>query len=361
MHENLIEKLYQEFSVHGFISEDRIFDVLDENGVSLLQVDYICDQLLSRGVIIRDESPAVDEDEDEYDRSNTDYDAIYAEILEIDEDLRELVEYVKEIQAPQHRECHNLIGQAKLGNAYARNRIFEMYMRVALKQALGFAKKYKLPLSDTIQDGLSGLHIAIDKFEIGRQDNFSTYFPFWVRQQIMREAQTLNPSVYFPVHVKDKLFAIYDNMDMYYGEYGEPEEPGDELLISIAEELECDMATARKLFDYLIPFESLEQLLEDEDTEILFSDNGFFAADMLEMVQEREEAGILHEQLNKLNPREKEVMELRYGIGIDRAMTLEEVGISFDVTRERVRQIEAKSLRKLRRRFGIKEKEKNED
>ena len=212
MHEGIIEKLYLEYTVHGFISEDHIFDVLEENGISLFDVEYICDHLLSKGVIIRDDA-LTDDEEDEYDRSNVDYEEVFSEVLEIDDTFTDFIEYIRGIKPPQHREWMNLMPQVKLKNAYARNRIFEMYMKVAVRIALVHAKRYHLPLDETIQNAMMGLHVSIDKYETARQENFASYFPLWVRQFIMRDAPTLNPSVYFPIHIKDKLFAIYDNME----------------------------------------------------------------------------------------------------------------------------------------------------
>lgn len=360
MHEGIIEKLYQEYTVHGFISEDHIFDVLEENGISLFDVEYICDHLLSKGVIIRDDAP-VDEDEEEYDRSNIDYEEVFREVLEIDDTFTDFIEYIRGIKSPQHREWMNLMPQVKLNNTYARNRIFEMYMKVAVRIALVHSKRYQLPLDETIQNAMMGLHISIDKYENARQENFATYFPLWVRQYIMRDAQTLNPSVYFPTHVKEKLFAIYDNMEDYFGEVEDRTEPGIELLQSIATELECSLDEARQLFDYLVPFESIEELMENEENEILFSDDGVGHENMVAKVVSGSDAYFLYEKLATLTPREQDVLCLRYGIGRDRAYTLEEVGNEFCVTRERVRQIEAKAMRKLRKRFGIKEKDSQEE
>ena len=149
---------------------------LEENRISLFDVEYICDHLLSKGVIIRDETSS-DEDDEEYDRSNIDYEEVYREILEIDDSLSDLIEYIRGIQAPQHREWRNLMPQVN-NNAFTRNRIFEMYMRVAVRIALVHAKRYQLPLDDAIQNALMGLHISIDKFETSRQENFTQYFPF---------------------------------------------------------------------------------------------------------------------------------------------------------------------------------------
>ena len=352
MHEGIIEKLYQEYTVHGFISEDHIFDVLEENGISLFDVEYICDHLLSKGVIIRDDA-LTDDEEDEYDRSNVDYEEVFSEVLEIDDTFTDFIEYIRGIKPPQHREWMNLMPQVKLKNAYARNRIFEMYMKVAVRIALVHAKRYHLPLDETIQNAMMGLHVSIDKYETARQENFASYFPLWVRQFIMRDAPTLNPSVYFPIHIKDKLFAIYDNMEDYFGDIEDRTDPGIELLQSIATELECTLVEARRLFDYLAPYESIEELSENEENELLFSDDGIGYENMISLVERNFDIDDLQIKLSKLTYREQEVLRLRYGIGYDHEYTLDEIGQKFCVTRERVRQIEAKALRKLRRGYGI--------
>lgn len=164
MHEGIIEKLYQEYTVHGFISEDYIFDVLEENRISLFDVEYICDHLLTKGVVIRNEA-LTDDEEDEYDRSNVNYEEVFSEILEIDDTFTDFIEYIRGIKPPQRREWMNLMPQVRLKNAYARNRIFEMYMKVAVRIALIHAKKYHLSLDETIQNAMMGLYVSIDKYE----------------------------------------------------------------------------------------------------------------------------------------------------------------------------------------------------
>ena len=356
MHEGIIEKLYNEYTMHGFISEDHIFDVLEENGISLFDVEYICDHLLSKGVIICDDAP-IDEEEEEYDRSNIDYEEVFREVLELDDTFTDFIEYIRGIKPPQHREWMNLMPQVKLNNAYARNRIFEMYMKVAVRIALAHSKRYQLPLDETIQSAMMGLHISIDKYETARQENFASYFPLWVRQYIMRDAQTLNPSVYFPTHIKEKLFAIYDNMEDYFGDVADQTEPGIELLESISNELECDLKEARRLFDYLIPYESVEALIEDDENETLFSDDGIENAKMISSIENKLDVVSLRDKLKTLTDREETVIRMRYGLDSGYERTLEDVGKELCITRERVRQIEVKALRKIRRRYGIKEKD----
>lgn len=351
MHEDIIEKLYHEYTVHGFISEEYIFDELEKNSVSLFDVENICDQLLSRGAIIRN-SDRIQYEEDVYDRSNIDYEKVFREVLEIDDSFFDFIEYIRGIQAPQHREWQNLMPQAKRNNMYARKRLFDMYIKVAVRIALGYAKRYKLPLDETIQSALIGLHVSIDKYDIMRQDNFSTYFPLWIRQYIIRDAQTRNPLMYFPTHMKERLFAIYDNIDAYYGYTSVTSMPEEELISSISTELECSSGEARKLFNYLIPFESIDGLLENEDNEILFSDYGRVKDKMDDKIEYDLNCEVLYLRLGLLTSREEEVLKQRYGIGCERAHTLEEVGHMFNVTRERIRQIEEKALRNLRRIYS---------
>ena len=358
MHEGIIEKLYQEYTVHGFISEDYIFDVLEENRISLFDVEYICDHLLTKGVVIRNEA-LTDDEEDEYDRSNVNYEEVFSEILEIDDTFTDFIEYIRGIKPPQRREWMNLMPQVRLKNAYARNRIFEMYMKVAVRIALIHAKKYHLSLDETIQNAMMGLYVSIDKYETARQENFASYFPLWVRQYIMRDAPTLNPSVYFPFHIKEKLFAIYDNMEDYFGDIENRTEPGTELLKSIATELECSIDDARQLFDSLAPFESIEELLENKENELLLSDDGVGYENMVASAERNFDTDVLHKKLATLTYREQEVLRLRYGIGYDHECTLDEIGQKFNITRERVRQIEAMAMRKIRRCYGIKENDKD--
>lgn len=259
---------------------------------------------MSKGVIIRDDALTGDK-EDEYDRSNVDYEEVFSEVLEIDDTFTDFIEYIRGIKPPQHREWMNLMPQVKLNNTYARNRIFEMYMRVAVRIALIHAKRYHLPLDETIQNAMLGLHVSIDKYETVRQENFASYFPLWVRQYIMRDAPTLNPSVYFPIHIKDKLFAIYDNMEDYFGDIEDRTEPGIELLQSIATELECTLVEARRLFDYLAPYESIEELSENEENELLFSDDGVGYENMVTSVESGFDIGILYKNLQLLHLEKK--------------------------------------------------------
>ncbi len=351
MCEAIVEKLFNEYIANGYISEDKVFDTLQKEGVPLFDVEYICDQLLARGVIILEENADDDENDDEQaDLSQIDYNAVYSQIAKLDEGLCDIVEYIREIHPPQRREWQNLLPQAQNGNLYARNRIFEMYMRVTARIALQYVYRYELSMADTLQDAFIGLLIAIDKFEFGKQDNFTTYFPFWVRQNIIRNAKIFNSVLYFPAQIKEKLLGVYELA--YYHQCGKCSNgmicPN--LIMEIANELGCDEKEALYYYTLLLPAKSLEILARiehDLNHDVSLLDQGFLMDSIIEKINEDEQKKFLKYRIDLLTEKEKCIIRLRYGIESERAMTLEEVGAYLNVTRERIRQIEARAIRKI--------------
>ncbi len=356
MHDAIVEKLYSEYIANGFISEDRVFDIVQAEGVPLFDIEYICDQLLARGVIIRDENNSDDDEEIELnDQTQTDYRTVYTEITNLDEGLNDLVEYIKSIQPPQRREWQNLLPQAQSGNMFARNRIFEMYMRVAAKIALQYSKRYYLPIADTLQDALYGLLLSIDKFEYGKQDHFTTYFPFWIRQVILREAQTPWANFYFPAHFKDSVFEVFEIDSAHSCSKCNWSEPCPGLINEIEHKIPCDNNQAKALWLFTRPSLCLEEIIADEiendhdNEEVPLSDKGEFEQRLVEANETNQVSYIIKSRLKHLTEREAKVINLRYGLLDGNARTLEEVGNEINVTRERVRQIEQKALRKLKK------------
>lgn len=347
--QSIIEKLYKVYKDKGFVSEDYLFEILTHAQIPLYDVDYICDQLLSMGVIIQGNLSGYineDNDDDEYDRSQTDYEAMYDEVLSIDQSLAPFLEQVRQIKPPQHREWRILLPQAKSGNQYAYQRITLMYLRNVVKIALSYHKKIRAPLSETIQEGCIGLMVAIDKYEVGRQDVFLTYFPWWVRQYILRRIPfTINPSVYFPVHVKDKLNSIYGIVLDHQCHECRENEICQNLLIEIENCLECSSNDAEQYLRYYQGYESIEEILSVSP--ITFSDNGNLEDDFLDSFCYNELKLIISKTLNILTPKQRKVLQLRFGLIDGRERTLEQVGSCFGLTRERIRQIEAKALRRL--------------
>lgn len=342
----MITKLHKVYKEKGFVTEELILNEIVESGLSLEKVDYVCDYLLSAGIIISNElNVEINDEDDIYDRSQTDYEYLFSQIIEIDEGLKPFIEEIRQIKPPQHRELQNLIPQAKNNNIFAKERIINMYLRTVVRIGLWYSDKYKVPLAETIQDGCVGLVIAFNKFEIDKQENFSQYAPWWVRQNISREAQTLNPHMYFPVHIKEKLFSIYEIVEQNFCEQNDKKHICSEFIKPVSEKLDCSLEEAEDYIGYLDTFDSIEEIVSKDENCI--SDNGSFEEQIIYNYNKKELLYTLSNILETLKEREKEIILLRFGFVDDKQWTLEEVGKKFKLTRERIRQIEAKTIRKL--------------
>lgn len=345
--QHFVELLFNIYKDKGFVSTDTVFEVLNSADMSLDAVDRICDELLSMGVIIRDD-PAdfSDDDDSEYDRGKVDYEQLYDEVLLLEPELKPLIDSLQQIQPPQHREWKMLMPQAQAGNAFAQNRLCEMYLRTVLNLSYTIAKRYSLSISDTFEEGIIGLLTAIKKFNSLDHDVFPTYFPLWVRQCIFRSIPfSPKPDAYFPVHVKDKLYSIFELVKNHYCELCDTATYCPNLVRSITETLECTPELAIQYLDYFIPTESLEQI--SEETPEAMSDQGALSRLYDEQLDANDLSYLVRQELSTLKPRERRIIYLRYGFEDGIAHTLEEVGAEYGLTRERIRQIEAKVIHKL--------------
>jgi RNA polymerase primary sigma factor len=211
---------------------------------------------------------------------------------------------------------------------------------------VSIAKRYvgnDVPFLDLIQEGNLGLIHAVEKFEYQRGFRFSTYATWWIRQTITRALADQGRTIRVPVYLTDRIRKMYRTFYQLEQSLGRPPE-----IDELAEALETEPDKVRWMFKVSRPPVSLESPVGDEETELGMLVEDEHTPSPAQMVYYQ----MLREQINQvlatLSPREARILRLRYGLDCDRPYTLEEVGRKFGLTRERIRQIEGKALRRLR-------------
>ena len=346
----------------GYLTFDDIMDTTDSFDLSLSDVDRVSEAIQIREIIVYEESPEDNYQEELDDYSRVNYDEIFREIINTSEELRYLVDKVRELPPPQYKEISQLTMQNYHGNTYARERLILLHLRVVLKIALSMSKQYELNIVDAISCGIIGLITAVDRFDPNGFSAFQSYASLWITQHIQRECNPIWFEHYFPVHYKNDMLDILSKFEDKYGDfyYVTSKKELDTFLCEYSSELKHP---DDKVTDYLNKLwcERYEHYYIDD---VYFSDdekdknNSYasekpFSEEMLSYGIEKETdlyflKEYIREVLWELTEREEKVLALRYGLydGIDR--TLEHVGMEFNVTRERIRQIEAKAIKKLK-------------
>jgi len=243
-------------------------------------------------------------------------------------------------------EIKDIYRRMSIGEAKARRAKKEM-VEANLRLVISIAKKYTnrgLQFLDLIQEGNIGLMKAVDKFEYRRGYKFSTYATWWIRQAITRSIADQARTIRIPVHMIETINKMNRISRQILQETGQEPDPA-----TLAQKMEMPEEKIRKILKISKEPISMETPIGDDDDSHLgdfIEDQSTLAPNDAAMYASLRE--VTKEVLDTLTPREAKVLRMRFGIEMNTDHTLEEVGKQFDVTRERIRQIEAKALRKLR-------------
>ena len=333
------EYLYQLSSKKGFLTEQEIEKCCDENDVDFFDIDKIMQFLIDRKVLIQDEAPVNDIEDEGYDRAQVDYDEIYKEILKRYPEQNYLIAELKKTLPPQRNEWQTLVPQAKNGNMFARNRIISMYSRNLFRSAYNFSISFGSDINNSFEDAVEGLIKALNSYDITSPQPFPGYYPYYVYAAMQRNYEKNNAVYEIPNHHYQELFQFLT--------------PNKSLIEKYGINNFLDYVPERKLIEFkeknLYAYEYLQPLIALDFNRISYDDK------IPEKASYESLRKLLNKLLDTLPQREHEILSLRYGLEDGNELTLEEVGQIYNLTRERIRQIESKALRRLRhpRRLSI--------
>ena len=316
---------------------DKVFDFLEANGIDVLRIqDNDMDDL-----IIGDDDDLNLSEEDEVDMENIDLSVPGG--VSIEDPVRMYLKEIGKVPLLSAEEEITLAKRMENGDESAKKRLAEANLRLVVSIAKRYVGRGMLFL-DLIQEGNLGLIKAVEKFDYRKGYKFSTYATWWIRQAITRAIADQARTIRIPVHMVEtinKLIRVSRQLLQELGREPQPEE--------IAKEMNMSVDRVREILKISQEPVSLETPIgEEEDSHLgdfIQDDNVPVPADAAAFTLLKEQ---LVEVLGTLTEREQKVLRLRFGLDDGRARTLEEVGKEFNVTRERIRQIEAKALRKLR-------------
>ena len=336
----VLKELLESGKQKGRLTTKEISDALEELDYDVEQVDKLYDTFEAYNIEIVED----DGGESIAPASNEELESVLsADGISIDDPVKVYLKEIGRVPLLSSDEEVELAQRMAEGDVYAKKRLAEANLRLVVS----IAKRYVgrgMQFLDLIQEGNLGLIKAVEKFDHTKGFKFSTYATWWIRQAITRAIADQARTIRIPVHMVETINKVKKVNSQLLHENGH--EPTNE---QIAEKLEMPVEKVREIMRVAQEPVSLETPIgEEEDSHLgdfIPDEDAPAPSDVASHTMLKEQ---LAEVLSTLTPREEKVLRLRFGLEDGRSRTLEEVGKEFNVTRERIRQIEAKALRKLR-------------
>jgi RNA polymerase primary sigma factor len=338
-----VERLLQKGKEQGFVTQQEVAQAIPDAEDNLEELDELYAALLENGVELTDQKERLIWDsgdgEEEAVSASDDYTKDIA-----DDSVRLYLREIGRVPLLTGEEEVTLAKRIAKGDKAAKDAMVEANLRLVVS----IAKKYigrGLDLLDLIQEGSSGLLRAVEKFDYTKGFKFSTYATWWIRQAITRAIADQARTIRIPVHMVETINKLIRTQRRLVQELGREPLPEE-----IAAEMEIDVDKVNHILKIKQDIVSLEAPVGEEADSSL----GEFIEDEDSMTPEEAATYQLLKEhvanvLSLLTPREQKILRMRFGLEDGRSHTLEEVGLEFGVTRERIRQIEAKALTKLRK------------
>ena len=317
---------------------EKIYDFLEKQGIDILRMQ---DGKEDDDILLEPDDADLEEEEEVEDIENIDLSV--PDTVGVDDPVRMYLKEIGKVPLLTSDQEVELAKRIADGDEEAKKQLSEANLRLVVS----IAKRYVgrgMQFLDLIQDGNLGLIKAVEKFDYTKGYKFSTYATWWIRQAITRAIADQARTIRIPVHMVETINRLLRTQRQLVQDLGR--EPTVE---ELAEELKLPVSRVREIQKISQEPVSLETPIGEEDDSHL---GDFIQDDHMPVPMDAAAATLLREQLaevmSSLTEREQRVLRLRFGMDDGKARTLEEVGKEFDVTRERIRQIEAKALRKLR-------------
>ncbi len=328
----ILKQIIDSYSYKGAITTDAICDVLEKYETTPAQVDYVYKSIAEVGIQIIDEA---ERNKELYEQALSD--------ISLDDPVKMYLKDIGEVPLLSADDEIELARRIQDGDEEAKKKLSEANLRLVVSIAKRYVGRGMLFL-DLIQEGNIGLMKAVEKFDYQKGFKFSTYATWWIRQAITRAIADQARTIRIPVHMVETINKLTRVSRMLLQQLGREPTPAE-----LAKEMGVSEERVREIQKIAQDPVSLETPIgEEEDSHLgdfIEDDRAVTPSDSVSTTMLKE---TLLTVLNSLTPREEKVLRLRYGVDDGRPRTLEEVGKEFNVTRERIRQIEAKALRKLR-------------